>query len=174
MVDCSWCFDDPEKMASPSLGAAPRLRTSTGVSTICMGRKGAQTGLGKGNTRTVVREKKSKGSSQTVVKVRKVTGVDVTKGMIIAKLDKATKENFPSEILNEKVEKFMKEEAGSTMYPKLMRKIKATAGQLGVSMPDRWCYEAYANRYQRESLAKKITAAQAPAEGEEAKEAAAA
>ena len=50
-----------------------------------------------------MREKKSKGTSQTVVKVRKVTGVDVTKGMIIAKLDKATKENFPSEILTEKV-----------------------------------------------------------------------
>jgi hypothetical protein len=150
---------------------APRLRTSTGVSTICMGRKGAQTGLGGGNTRTVTREKKNKtGSTVTVVKVKKVTGVDVTKSMILKKLETATKDNFDSEILNSKVEAFLKEEAGATMYPKLMKKIKFTAGKLGAKVPDGWCYEANATKKYRDGLARKAAeaaeAAAAPAEEE--------
>ena len=36
----------------------------------------------------------------------------------------ATKDNFADAILNSKVETFMKEDAGSSLYPRLMRKIK--------------------------------------------------
>jgi hypothetical protein len=36
-----------------------------------------------------------------------------------------------------KVKTFMVEEAGSSMYPMLMKKIKFTASKLGVQVPDR-------------------------------------
>eukprot|EP00288_Rhodomonas_lens_P013435 CAMPEP_0177711522 /NCGR_PEP_ID=MMETSP0484_2-20121128/11907_1 /TAXON_ID=354590 /ORGANISM="Rhodomonas lens, Strain RHODO" /LENGTH=186 /DNA_ID=CAMNT_0019223263 /DNA_START=21 /DNA_END=581 /DNA_ORIENTATION=- len=148
---------------------APALRPASaraGVTSICMGRKGAQTGQGGGNTRTVTRDRKKKAASGvSVVKVKKVKG-DVTRAMILEKLDTATKDNFASEILSDQIEKFMKEEAGSSMYPRLMKKIKAKATFLGTSVPDRWAYEAMANKYQRQKLAEKIQAANAPAEGE--------
>ncbi len=37
-----------------------------------------------------------------------------------------------------KVKTFMVEEAGSSMYPMLMKKIKFTAKKLGVNVPDRY------------------------------------
>jgi hypothetical protein len=49
----------------------------------------------------------------------------------------ATKDNFSDAIVNPKVEKFMKEEAGSSLYPRLMRKIKFTAKKVGATVPDR-------------------------------------
>ena len=69
-------------------------------------------------------------------------------------------------------EKFMKEEAGSSLYPRLMRKIKFTAKKVGATVPDRWCYEAKATAGDRERLARKAeeaaaAAAEAEAEGEE-------
>ena len=74
-------------------------------------------------------------------------------------------------------EKFMKEEAGSSLYPRLMRKIKFTAKKVGATVPDRWCYEAKATAGDRERLARKAeeaaaAAAEAEAEGEEGEEAA--
>lgn len=61
----------------------------------------------------------------------------------------------------------MKEEAGSSLYPRLMRKIKFTAKKVGATVPDRWCYEAKATAGDRERLAKKAEeAAAAAAEGE--------
>lgn len=54
---------------------APALRPASaraGVTSICMGRKGAQTGVGGGNTRTVTRDRKKKAASGvSVVKVRR-------------------------------------------------------------------------------------------------------
>ena len=72
-------------------------------------------------------------------------------------------------------EKFMKEEAGSSLYPRLMRKIKFTAKKVGATVPDRWCYEAKATAGDRERLARKAeeaaaAAAEAEAEGEEGEE----
>ena len=75
-------------------------------------------------------------------------------------------------------EKFMKEEAGSSLYPRLMRKIKFTAKKVGATVPDRWCYEAKATAGDRERLARKAEeaaaaaagAAEAEAEGEEGEE----
>jgi hypothetical protein len=39
--------------------------------------------------------------------------------------------------LNEKVTTFLTKDAGSTMYPKLMRQIKFKAAKLGIKVPDR-------------------------------------
>jgi hypothetical protein len=73
--------------------------------------------------------------------VKKITGVDVSKKSIISKLEKVTKDNFSAEILNDKVVTFLTKEAGSTMYPKLMREIKFKAGKLGVKIPDRLVFK---------------------------------
>ena len=63
----------------------------------------------------------------------------------------------------------MKEEAGSSLYPRLMRKIKFTAKKVGATVPDRWCYEAKATAGDRERLARKAEeAAAAAAEAAEA------
>jgi hypothetical protein len=52
---------------------APRLRTSTIADTVCMGRKGAQTGKGSGgNTRTKERVRVKSLNTQTVLRVKKV------------------------------------------------------------------------------------------------------
>ena len=70
-------------------------------------------------------------------------------------------DNLAGEIFNDKVVKFMTEEAGSSMYPKLMQKIKFTANRLGVKVPDRWAYEAKGNAHQRTKLQAKKAAAEA-------------
>jgi hypothetical protein len=57
---------------------------------------------------------------------------------ILSKLEKTTKDSFAKDLLNDKVVSFLTKDAGSTMYPKLMREIKSKAGKLGVQMPDRF------------------------------------
>ena len=71
-------------------------------------------------------------------------------------------------MLSADVEKFMKEEAGSSLYPRLMRKIKFTAKKVGATVPEGWCYEAMATKRARDRLAAKAAeAAEAEAsEGE--------
>jgi len=153
-------------MTTPFTTATPKLRSATtGASTICMGRKGAQTGKGGGQTRTVTRDKKKGGVA--IIKVKK-TKDDVSRASILKSLETATKDNFADAILNSKVETFMKEDAGSSLYPRLMRKIKFTAKKVGATVPDRWCYEAMANKKAREALeAKKNAPAEEAEEGEE-------
>ena len=73
----------------------------------------------------------------SAAQVKKITGVDESKNSILNKLEKASKETFAAELLNEKVATFLTKEAGSTMYPKLMREIKFKAGKLGVAVPSR-------------------------------------
>jgi len=159
-------------LAGNGLATTPALRSQrSAITTISMGRKGAQTGLGPSDvTRTVVRDKKKKeGGGVTVIKRKKITGVDVTRASIIKALNKATNESFKSDILNEKVEDFLKNEAGASMYPKLMKKIKSSAGKLGVDMPERWCYDdALATKRRRDTLANKIAEAENSANEDEA------
>jgi len=153
-------------MSMPFTTAVPKLRSATtGASTICMGRKGAQTGKQTTQTRTVTREKKKGGVA--IIKIKK-TKDDVSRASILASLETATKDNFKDSVLNAKVEKFIKEEAGSSLYPRLMRKIKFTAKKVGATVPDRWCYEAMANQKERNALEAKKNGPPA-AEGEEAK-----
>jgi len=154
-------------MTGAPIGAAPQLRASrAGVTSICMGRKGAQTGLGGGNTRTVTREKK--GGGVAIIKVKR-TKDDVSRASILKALESASKDNFAATILNADTEKFMKEEAGSSLYPRLMRKIKFTAKKVGATVPEGWCYEAAATKKFRDRLAEKAAeAAAAAAEAEAA------
>ncbi len=72
------------------------------------------------------------------IQVKKVTGVDESMSSIRSKLEKTTKDTFAKDLLNDKVVTFLTKDAGSTMYPKLMREIKSKAGKLGVSVPDRF------------------------------------
>mmetsp|Transcript_1088 Transcript_1088/g.2780 ORF Transcript_1088/g.2780 Transcript_1088/m.2780 type:complete len:193 (-) Transcript_1088:93-671(-) len=155
-------------------GPIPALRSPvsrSGALTICMGRKPANVGK-LDRTKTKTKEKTSGKGVVAVIKVKAVTGVDMSKKMLVKKLASATKENMAAEVLNDKVKKFMVEEAGSTMYPKYMAKIKQTASRLGVEVPDKWAYEAKGNAYQRAQLVAKAEAA--AAEAAEAAEAAAA
>lgn len=55
------------------------------------------------------RVKTSKGVG-AVIKVKAVTGVTVSKAMILQKLEKVTKDSFASELLSDKIKTFMVEE----------------------------------------------------------------
>mmetsp|Transcript_65067 Transcript_65067/g.95265 ORF Transcript_65067/g.95265 Transcript_65067/m.95265 type:complete len:210 (+) Transcript_65067:22-651(+) len=163
---------------SVPLATTPKLRSATtGASTICMGRKGAQTGQGKGAAaRTVTREKKVGGVA--IISVRK-TKDDVSRASIYKALETVTSANFAEVILNPKVEKYIKEEAGSSVYPRMMRQIKFQAKKVGATVPDRWCYEAAATSKARAGIeakaaAKVLADAAAAEEAAAAKEAAAA
>jgi hypothetical protein len=124
-----------------------------------MGRKPATVGKGGSTTREKIRERKKRDPSIPIeikvytesnilffktisdqcfhLQVKKVTGVDESRSSILAKLGKTTKDTFASDLLNDKVVSFLTKDAGSTMYPKLMREIKTKASKLGVKIPDR-------------------------------------
>ena len=76
-------------------------------------------------------------ATELFLQVKKITGVDESRSSILSKLEKATKDNFAAQVLNEKVTSFLTKDAGSTMYSKLLRQIKFKAAKLGVKVPER-------------------------------------